>query len=196
VGYAILIVDTLALIAAVVIAVWQHRVLGRYRRAERESQAQQAEQEHLQQTRRDRRESWEPVFRETDETLKSLEDIESEVRAQGPLDHDFIDQAELGRIQRHLDNISDRCPETLRDPVRAVAAAAARLRNVLVLSDAEVIDEYAKALAGSPPCELPPELRATAIGARAVEQYRAAVHLHEVISAAWKAVHTERGGEP
>jgi hypothetical protein len=191
-NYAFLSVDTLALIVSVCISVWQHRVLRDYRKADKESAAKLAEQEQLRQSRRDRRDSWESVFRETDEILKNLEDIESEVRAQ-PADHVFIGRVELGRAQRHLENISGRCPEALRDQLCAVAAAVARLRGVVVLADAEVIARYTEILGSSG--EVPPEILADALGAKAVEQYRAAVALHEAIDAAWKAIATERGGD-
>lgn len=70
------------------------------------------------------------------------------------------------------------------------------LSSIVVPSDAEVSDGYARALASTPPDEIPRAITASGIGARAVEQYRAAVDLHEAIAAAWKAIDTERGGEP
>jgi hypothetical protein len=70
----------------------------------------------------------------------------------------------------------------------------AGLRNVVVLPDREVTARYGEVLAASD--QVDPDLTASALGARAVEQYRAAVVLHEAIDAAWKAINTERGREP
>jgi hypothetical protein len=195
VNYAILIVSTLAVMAAVGIAIWQHRDLRRYRKVDQAFETQRAEQENLRQVRRTRRDSWEPVFKEIQELLIKLEDIESEARDQGPLDRETIDIADLGWMQRRLENVSDRCPDMLRDPLRAVAMAVARLRSVIIIPDVDVTHEYEKALTSTPPSNLPQGITASALGARAIEQYRAAVDLHCAIGGAWNTVHTERGGD-
>lgn len=195
VNYGILIVSALTVFVTLGVAFWQHRDLRRYRRTEQESKEESAKEERERQARRARRESWEPVFKETQETLTRLEDIESEVRQQGPLTRKAIDAAELGRLQRRLQNVAERCPEALRDPLRDVAKATAWLRGVDILSDTEVIEKYTDALTGGHPGDLAPEIWASALGARAIEQYKTAVALHAAIHEAWDAVHTERGGE-
>jgi heme exporter protein D len=195
VNYAILAVSALAVIVAVGIAVWQRRDLRRYRKADQARSARQAEQEHLRQDRRARRESWDPVFREIQELLIWLEDIESEARESGPLDRDELDVFELCRMQRRLENVSGRCPGTLRDPLQAVATAITKFRSIVTLSDDEVAREYTKVLCSTPSASLPSNIMASAIGAKATDQYKAAVALHSAIGAAWAAVHTERGGQ-
>ena len=194
-NYALLTI-ALPLATAIGIAFWQYRILRRYRQADRQAEAERIKQEQLQQARRDSRASWEPAFRNADEILRELEDIESEVRAQGPVDPDFVNQAGLKRIQWRLENVADRCPDTIHDPLRTVAMRVATLSGIVVPSDTEVTDGYTKALTGPPPNTIPQGIMASQLGARAVEQYRAAVDLHEAIAAAWKAIHTERGGEP
>jgi hypothetical protein len=194
VNYALLAI-AVPLVTAVAVNIWQYRVARRYRQADRRSEAGRVSLEKLQQARRDRRASWEPAFRDADKILKELEDIESEVRAQGPADPNFVSRAGLKRIQWRLENVADRCPEQTQDPLRTVARRVAALSSIIFPSDAEVIDGYTKALASTPPREIPVGIIASQLGARAVEQYRAAVDLHEAIAAAWKAIHTERGGE-
>jgi len=194
VNYAILIVGIIGIVAAVGIAVWQHRELSHYRRADRELETQHAEQESLRRARRARRDSWEPGFTEIQELLIKLEDIESEAREQGPLSHDVIDAADLGRLQRRLENVSERCPDTLHDPLLAVAMVVAKFRRVIIKSDTEVTDEYASAVASTPPGDPAPRVMADALGAKAIEQDRAAVDLHHAIGKSWEAVQTERGG--
>jgi hypothetical protein len=175
------------------IASWQHIVLQRYKKEERELAAEQADQKRQRQRRRELRETWEAMFQEIHEILRKLEDVESEVRRQGPLDHASIGRVELGRIQWQLENVSGRGPEALRDPLLAVAEAVGKLRGVVVLPDAEVIARYTGILARAG--EITPEIAASALGARAVEQYRAAVALHEAIDTAWRAINTERGSD-
>lgn len=195
VNYAILVVSALAVIVALGIAVWQRRDLRRYRKADQARAARQAEQEHLRQDRRARRESWEPVFKEIQELLIRLEDIESEARESGPLDRDALDVAELCRMQRRLENVSARCPGTLRDPLQAVATAITNFRSLAILPDNEVTREYTNALCSTPSASLPSNILASALGAKAIDQYKTAVNLHSAIRAAWDAVHTERGGQ-
>jgi hypothetical protein len=190
----ILTVSVLAVVVAVAIATWQRHDLRRYRRTDQAFERQREEAERLRQDRRARRESWEPVFTEIQELLIELEDIESEARELGPLDHDAIDGSKLRRIQRRLENVSPRCPRTLRDPLQAVASAAAGFRSIVVLPDAGVTSQYAKELSSTSPGGPAPEIRASALGAKAIEQYKAAVALHSAIGKAWDAVHTERGG--
>ena len=195
VNLGILAVSALAIIIAVAIAVWQHHDLRRYRRADRALEAQREALERSRQDRHARRESWEPVFREIQELLIKLEDIESEAREVGPLGRDAINGSELRRIQRRLENVSTRCPCALRDPLQAVASAVTGFQNIVVLSDADVTSEYAKALASTPPGSPVPEIKAGALGATSIEQYKMAVTLHSAIGKTWDAVHTERGGE-
>jgi hypothetical protein len=57
------------------------------------------------------------------------------------------------------------------------------------------LEKYTDALPRDHPGNLPPEIWASALGARAIDQYKAAVALHSAIREAWDAVHTERGGE-
>jgi hypothetical protein len=52
--------------------------------------AEQAEEERRRQALRASRESWESEFKETQAILKAVEDFESEVRNQGPLDRDAV----------------------------------------------------------------------------------------------------------
>lgn len=185
----------LPLVTAVGIGTWQYLDLRRYRQTDRRAEAERIEQEQLRQALRDDRASWERAFRDAEKLLMRLQDFESEVRAQGPVDSNSVSQAGLKRIHWQLENVADRCPETIQDPLRTVASRVAALSSVVFPSDAEVIDDYAQALAGTPARAIPEGVMASQLGARAVEQYRAAVDLHEAIAAAWKAIHTERGGE-
>ena len=125
-----------------------------------------------------------------------MEDIEFEVREQGPFDRDAIKRADLGWLQRRLQNLSGRCPSTLSAPLREVALAVDKLRRISICPDADVVDTYTDARTGTPPRDPAPESMASAIGAKAVEQYQAATDLHQAVSAAWDAIHAERGGEP
>jgi hypothetical protein len=196
VNYAIFTLETLVLITAVGRAFWQHRILRRYREADRRHEAEQIEQEKIQLERRERRASWEPAFRDADEILKRLRDIESEVRAQGPVDQDFVTRADLKRIQWQLENVADLCPETLHVPLRTVAGHVAKFSSVKFPSDSEVADGYSKAFTSTSQVAVSHEIVASQLGRRAIEQYGAAVELHEAITSALKAIHTERGGEP
>lgn len=197
-NYALLIAGILV---AVGIAAWQHRDLRIYRQADRlreaeqaEREAERAEQDSLRQARRASRESWELEFTETQAILNKVEDFESEVRNQGPLNRDAVDRAELSKIQWRLENACRRVPAALRDPLNEVAAAIAKLRSITVPSDADVVQAYAETLTRTPACDPAPKFLPSAIGATAVQQYRAAVDLHEAIGTAWRIIYTERGG--
>jgi len=176
VNYALLGI-TLPLVTAVVIAIWQHRSLRRYRQADRQADAERVEQEKIQQARRDGRARWEPAFRDADAILKKLQDIESEVRAQGPVDPDFVTRADLKRIQWQLKNVADLCPEVLHGPIRTVASHVAKFSGIRFPPDAEVTDAYGNAFSSTPPGTVPSGIMASQLGARAIEQYS------EVISA-------------
>ena len=52
---------------------------------------------------------------------------------------------------------------------------------------------FTKAAADVPAGGPPPEIPARAIGATAIEQFKAASELHNAIGKAWDAVHYERG---
>jgi hypothetical protein len=185
----------LAIVVSVAIAIWQHRDAVRYRRAENERATRVAEQERQRELRRGRQESWEPVYLEIQETLVKLEDIESEVREQGPLDREMIDGADLGRLQRRLVNLSGRCPDTLRVPLQEVSAAVAALRSISIDPDRDITSDYAVAAGAGAVATAGPAVAipARAIGARAITQYRAATDVHQAIARAWDAVHYERG---
>jgi hypothetical protein len=198
VNYALLVT---AMLVAIGVAVWQYLVLKGYHEQDRLREAEQAaqraeenERERLRRERLARRESWEEEFRETQATLNAAEDFESEVRRQGPLDHDAVERAELGKIQWRLENASRRCPPALKDPLNEVAAAVARLRSITVLSDTDVGQAVTEATTSAPAREPAPQYQASAIGAKAVEQYQAAVDLHEAIGRALRVIHVERGG--
>jgi hypothetical protein len=195
VNLGMLAASLLAIVVTVTIAIWQHRDLRRYRQADQAIGAQHEAHERSRQDRRDRRESWEPVFREIQELLIKLEDVESEAREVGPLDRDSIDRRELRRIQRRLENVSGRCPCTLHDPLQAVASAVTGFQSIVFLPDAVVTSEYAQALDRALPGAPVPEIKASTLGGKGIEQYKMAVALHKAIGNAWDAVHTERGGE-
>lgn len=171
----ILIVSAIAILVTVTIAVWQRHDLRRYRRAEEALKAQRAALERLRQDRRARRESWDPVLNEIQELLIRLEDVGSEAREEGPLDQNAIDDTELGRIQRRLENVSTRCPESLHDPLQAVASAVTKFRNIRIPAETGTPREYARA---------------------GIRQYMMAVAMHNAIGEVWETVHTERGDEP
>jgi len=194
VSIGIFLVSILTVLVTVGIAASQRRDLRRYRRTEQEAKEKSDKKEGERRARLARRESWEPVFREMQGTLTKIEDIESEVRQQGPLTRKAIDVVELGRLQRRLENVAERCPEALGDPLRNVANAIASLRSIDILSDAEVIEKYTDALTGDHPGNLPPEIWPSALGSRAIEQYKAAAALHTKIHEALQAIETERGG--
>lgn len=111
-------------------------------------------------------------LKEVEPLLVKMGVIASQARDRVSLDRDAIDLAELDRIQWQLADFSDRCAPVLGDALRTVVAAAAKLRQI---------------------AHLPPALVPSAIGARAVEQYRVAVELHEAISAAWFVIRAQRG---
>jgi hypothetical protein len=193
VSEAILTVSVIGVIVTVAIAALQRRDLTRYRKIDQDLATRQAEQEHLRQERLAHRETWEQVFLEIQDPLVRLEDIESEVREQGPLDGYAVDTAELGKLQRRLENVSRRCPEALREPLKATAAAVQALRSVTVSSDTDVTILFTKAADGVPAGGPPPEIPARAIGATAIQQFKAASELHNAIGKAWDSVHYERG---
>jgi hypothetical protein len=195
VNLGMLAASLLAIAVTVTIAIWQHRDLKRYRQAGQAIESQRQALERSRQDRHDRRESWEPVFMEIQELLIKLEDVESEAREVGPLDRDAIDRRELRRIQRRLGNVSDRCPCALHDPLHAVASAVTGFQSIVFLPDSAVTSEYAQAVEGAPPGSPIPEIKASALGTKGIEQYKMAVALHDAIGKAWDAVHAERGGE-
>lgn len=131
------------------------------------------------------------MLHELQKLLIKVGPTEPEVRELGPLDHDTMDSAELGRIQRQLENISRGCPAVLRDPIRTVAAAIARFRSVSILSDDEVVRLYIEALSHTPPRQLAPEIMPRALGAKAIEQYLAAAALDQAVGAVWDAFHPD-----
>jgi hypothetical protein len=133
-------------------------------------------------------------LKEVQPLLVELSVIASRARERGPLGRDAIDSAELDRIQWQLADFSARCAPALGDALRTVGAAAAKLRRITILTDGDLRQAY-EALTGTSAGELPPAGVASAIGARAVEQYRVAVELHEAISAAWIVIRAQRGGK-
>jgi hypothetical protein len=169
------------------IAIWQHMILRRYRKADR---AQEAER----QARRDRRYTWDIVFRDIQVVLRRIEEVDSRARRR-PLDWHAMERADLEYLQSKLEDFCERCPPALVTPLRNVAAAAARLRTLGFPADAEVVLAYRKAADCTPPSDPPSAFMASAIGAKANEQHQAAVELHAAVTAAWEAVQTERGGE-
>lgn len=93
---------------------------------------------------------------------------------------------------RRLRNIADRLPDELSEPLRAVAAAADKFRNVHVPRERDAIDEYVRVFGTTPHGPLSPGYMPFALAAKAIEQYRAATELHNAIDAAWQAL---RGDE-
>ena len=188
-------ISLLAIAVPVAIALWQHRELTRFRKADRALQEQQARQEEIKQVRRDRRDSWQSESNEIRDLLVSLEEIESEVRELGPLDRGAIENADLGHTQRRLDSVARRCPEALRDPLLVAASAVGELRNITLLSDTDVVNDYRQARNSTRPASLAAEILPSAVGANAVAQYRAAVALQNAVQVVWNTLRTERGGE-
>lgn len=200
--FYILIGSWLAIVVSAGIAIWQYQVGKHYRQADQKQRALDAElerQRHEIELRRQDKQaksgSWELVFTQIREVLTKLEEIESEVRQDGPRDRDTIDRNELGRMKRLLENLSDRCPDSLSDPLRAVASATADFQSVTVISDECATSEYAQAIAGIPAGDPLPEIKASTFGILAVRQYQKALALHDVIVRAWKAINSERGAE-
>jgi hypothetical protein len=187
-------IELLTIAVAVGIALWKHRDLTRFRKADRELREIQSEQERIKQERRDRQDSWQPEFNEIRQLLVLLEEIESEVRELGPLDRDAIEQTDLGHTQRRIESVARRCPEALRDPLLAAARAVGELRSIALLPDTDVVNDY-KALNRTSPASLAAAILPSAIGANAVAQYRAAVALQDAVQAVWSKLRTERGGE-
>ena len=186
-------IGALTIIVMVVIAVWQQCEIARYRRADQTLRDTEAEREQLQSERQACRDFWQPVEDEIRALLVPLEEIEAEVLEEGPLDRFTIDANLVGRIQRRLESVSRRCPASLHDPLSAVAPAVAALGRTATLSDAEVIDRYYRALTSTPPARPAGEVMASAIGARAIAQYRAAKDLQGAIAAVWKAIREQHG---
>jgi hypothetical protein len=133
-------------------------------------------------------------LKEVQPLLVELGVIASRAREPDPLDRDTISPAELDRIQWQLADFSDRCVPALGEALRTVGAATAKLRRI-VMTNADVRHAY-EALTSTPAGDLPPAQVASAIAARAVEQYRVAVELHEAIGAAWIVIRAQRGGKP
>jgi hypothetical protein len=174
-AYVSVIVGALAIIVAIGIAVWQQR------RVE-----QKASQRALRQAR-------ESDLTEMAEHLKALEDVESEVREQGPVDSDAINARRLDFHSRRLRNIADRSPDGICDPLRAVAAAADRLRSIDVPAETKVMDEYAKVFATTPPTAPGAEFTPRALARTAIYQQQAAADLRKAIDAAWSALRAGHG---
>lgn len=187
-------IESSAIVVSAGIAGWQHKTLHTYRKADRRQNAERAAQDREREDRRARRDSWEPVFKEIQAVLRRVEDVESEARNR-PLDRQAMARANLGRVQRRLETLSDRCPPPLTKPLQTVAAAVAKLQTVPVPTDTDVQRAYTKAVESTPPCDPAPEFMASAIATEAIGQYQAAVELHAAVMAAWEAVQTERGGE-
>jgi hypothetical protein len=188
-----LVIGALTIIVMVMIAIWQQREISRYRKADHAVQEAAAERGRLQSERQARRDFWQPVVDEIRVLLVSLEEIETRILDQGPLDHSTIDADLLGHIQRRLESISDRCPISLHDPLLAVASAIAVLGRTVILTDAEVTGHYYATLTGTPPVRPADRFLASAIGAKAVDQYRAAQNLQDATAAVWKALRVECG---
>jgi hypothetical protein len=195
VNLAILIVSVLAILVAVTIAIWQRHDLRLYRQADHALEAQITARERLQQERRSRRESWEPVFTEIQDLLIKLEDMESEARDVGHFTKNSVERNELGRIQRRLENVSMRCPDSLHDPLQIVASAATSFRRIALFSNAAASCEYSAALENFGQNSLIKEHEGCALCTKNIELYKTAVILHHAIGKAWEAIHTERGGE-
>ena len=76
-----------------------------------------------------------------------------------------------------MENLSLRCPASLTNSLRTVAAAADELLKLPFPAAGEI-----------------PDATASRLGVEAVAQYRAALKLQEALMAAWAAVRDERGG--
>lgn len=195
----LVVLGAITILVAVATAVAQYRVAERYRKADKADQArrdqqeaQRAEEEALMRRRRASQESWREAYKECREILKQLQDIESEVRAQGPLTHDQIEEHEPGRMRWRLENVSD-CPEALSAPLQKVVEAVAIFRSIHIPSDGEVTKEYDNRVGSTPKGDPAPLIESKKIGKAAIEQYQAAENLHSVIYAALKVINIERG---
>jgi hypothetical protein len=69
---------------------------------------------------------------------------------------------DLARLQWHLENLSTRCPTSLIDPLKNVAAAINYLRGLPFPADDEIVPA--------------PEAVASALGVKAIMQCQAAVN--------------------
>jgi hypothetical protein len=189
-------VTAASILVAIAIAAWQFLVARRYRKIDRAERAQleakRAEDLALAHRRQANRDSWDQEYQEYRGILTKLEDIASAVE-EGPLTPDQTDGNELGRVQRRLNNVSTRCPEALREPLRKVAEAVGVFRGIQILSEADATKEYSEQVASKPTGCPDPLVPAKKIGAKAIAQYAAAVKLLSAIDDAWKALNTERG---
>lgn len=192
-SYAALIVEAVAIVVAIGIAVWQQKELRRYRKTDEEAARLRTAQEARQQKRLALRQALDPDLAKAKEHLSKLQDVESEVRERGPIDHASINARDLDGDCRRLRNIADRLPEELSEPLRTVAAAADRFRNVHVPAEKDAIDEYVRVFGTTPHSHPSPEHMPFALAAKAIEQYRAATDLHNAIDAAWQALRVEGG---
>jgi len=192
-NWAILAVSSLAVVVAVAIAVWEHKVAQKFRRDdearnEKKAQLDQAERSHQTTTR-----TFELAITDTEVFLNHVAEIDTKIRHNGPVTDEFISGADLLGVQGQLENLSDRCPP-LCDPLQAVMVAVRKLDSVHFPSDEEVSKAYANALTGPSPT-VPMQFLAHAIGAVAIKQYAAATELHRAIVSAWEAIHRQRSGE-
>jgi hypothetical protein len=137
---------------------------------------------------RGRRRSRQAVSNELGELLRRLEEIESKIRKPGPVGHEVIDTTELWHLELRLENISDRCRKQLCAPLAKAVKSAKKLRSTEVLSDNDLVEIYEKAFTTNPPGEIPAEAKASAIRAKGIEQYQAAVDLHQAIQETRRAL--------
>lgn len=161
---------------------------------EKEKETQRTAEEARMQARRAAQEQIKPFCGELRVILRVLEDSESEAREQGPLTHDRMNASQLRTLQRRLKNNSENLPDRaqdLRNAVQELSAAVGNFCDIEVPTDGEVTDEYAKDVADVSAGQPSPLIRATALGAMVIAQYRAAADVHDVIRKVRKAIDAE-----
>lgn len=170
-----LVVESIAILVSVAIAIWQYIALRVYRKIDRAHADAEAATKEERQRRLERQDSWQLVYVDIHQTLSRTEDVASEAKTR-PLDSEAMARADLPQLQQKLENLSQHCPVALTTPLQCVAAAIGDLAKAPYPADVP-----------------PPEAMASSLGAMAITQYQAVLRLQAKVKDAWDAVQNERG---
>jgi hypothetical protein len=193
------LVGALTVAASLFIAKWQQSAgernrMNQQRRMELRSQVEASRQEVL-----DRQESWRREYEEIRELLNDLSDRVHDVWSRGPVDSDALQSAGFDRLERLAEQLADRGPASLSDPLLRVGRAVHQLRETGLPSDADVLAEYRRAAAfGSDHLILREmaELAPHPLCCQAIAQYKAAETLSGVVTKCREVLRAEWFGGP
>ncbi|MBG0569242.1 hypothetical protein [Actinoplanes aureus] len=153
---------------------------------QRAEQARLAQQERERQNRQARRYARQHQYLETNEVLRLGQQIEWQVRNNGPYTKTELDHLRIGELAMEAEQLAARGPDRLSSPLQRVSKAASRLQQMAM---PDVTDR--------PTSPSPGNVTTVAIThaefRRAIQQDRLAHKLGEELQGAWNALTEEWG---